>query len=109
MTRLPLAVCVLGCAFSAYAQVSVRASASKARLVNGKTTISLALSNTAAKPLDVIILLEWLGPDDKRHDFARTATPVVPGNSSVELVLPLSDKFDPLLERLRYEIQPGSL
>jgi len=85
----------------------MRESVTKARLVDGKTTISLGLSNTAPKPLDAIILLEWVGPDDKRHDFARRATPVAPGDSSLDIALPLSDKFDPLLERLLYEIQPG--
>jgi MG2 domain len=108
MSRLPLAVCALGCAFSASAQVSVREPATTARLVNNKTTISLAVTNTASQPLNVIVLLELLGPDDRRHDFARVATVIAPGDSSLDIPLPLSDQFDPLLERLRYELRPGA-
>ena len=85
MSRLPLAVCALGCAFSASAQVSVREPATTARLVNNKTTISLAVTNTASQPLNVIVLLELLGPDDRRHDFARVTTVIAQGGSSLDI------------------------
>lgn len=101
------AVCALVCAASVLGQVSVREGSTRAHLVDGKTTISLALTNTASKPLEAIVLLEWLDPDDHRDDFARRAAPIPPGESVLEIPLPLSEKFDPLLERLRYEIRPG--
>jgi len=108
MRLLSAAFCALALSAPAFCQISVREEATRAHLVDGKTTISFALRNTESKPLDAIILLEWLGPAGERHGYERRALPIQPGESSAEIPLPLPDKKDPLLERLRYEINPGS-
>jgi hypothetical protein len=93
---------------AAVAQISVREVATRAHLVEGKTSVSLALKNMGAQPLDAIILLEWLGKSGERHAFERRTLAIQPGESSIEFPMPLPPKSDPLFERLIYQINPGA-
>jgi hypothetical protein len=105
--RLPLAVGVLLCSFRALAQVSVVESATRAELVDGHTTISLAVNNRSKQALDVRIGLRWLSPDDKVDAQIWRDASLKPGESAVSIALPLTEKCDALVERLEYEINPS--
>src|SRR5947208_2799712 len=104
MRVLPLAVCALAGSVGVLAQVSVDESSTRARLVEGKTTVSLALRNSLPKSLDAQIELQWLSPGNERLRFERRSVVVTPGSSSVEIRLPLSERYDPLLDRLQYDV-----
>jgi hypothetical protein len=74
----------------------------------GKTTISLALRNAGTQSLDAIVLLEWLGKSGERHAFERRTLAIPPGESAIEVPMPLPRDSDPLFERLVYHINPGA-
>jgi hypothetical protein len=98
-----LAVC-----FTAHAQLSVIESATRARLVNNATSISVALSNQFQKQIAVRIELEWLDTDGARQARALVPYSAPPGKSSVDIALPFQDKHEPLFFRLRYTVSPDA-
>ena len=102
-----LAGCAIAWSFCALAQVTVQESSTRAHLVDGKTTISLALRNGSAAALDTSLELEWLAPDNETRGPQRRKLEVQPGDSVIEVPLPLSEKYDPLFDRLRYHVRPG--
>jgi hypothetical protein len=104
--RLPLAVGVLLCSIRSLAQVSVVESATRAELVDGHTTISLAVNNRSTKALDVSIGLRWLSPADKVDGQTWRNASLPPGESAVSIAHPLSEKCDARVERLEYDLYP---
>jgi P pilus assembly chaperone PapD len=98
--RLSLAVAVSLLSSCAMAQVSVEESATKAELVDGHTTVSLALKNRSTKPLDVQIRLRWLSPKGTVEGETSRNTTLAPGDSAVSISQPLPEKSDPLVEQL---------
>jgi hypothetical protein len=104
--RLSLAVAVLQCSISASAQVSVVEPATRAELVDGHTTISLAVKNGASRALDARIRLRWLSPTGKVDGETSRNASLAPGESAVSIIHPLCEKCDPLLERLEYGLYP---
>ncbi|HEY3739906.1 MAG TPA: MG2 domain-containing protein [Bryobacteraceae bacterium] len=78
----------------------------RAELVDGRTTISLALKNSTSKPVDMRIRLRWLNPAGAVDgEISRNIT-LTPGDSAVSIPHPLPAKCDPLVERLEYELGP---
>src|ERR1700722_20047930 len=98
--RLSLAVAVLLSSICALAQVSVVEPATRAELVGGHTTISLAVKNGASQALDVRIRLRWLSPAGKVDGETLRNASLPPGESAVSILHPLPGKCDPLVERL---------
>jgi hypothetical protein len=89
-------------------QVFVVEPATRAVLVDGQTTISLAMKNDGPSPVDVRINLQWLNPDGHVDlDTLRSAT-LPPGESSVSISHPLPEKSDAIVERLEYRVFPSS-
>jgi hypothetical protein len=106
MKVLPL-VCALAGGAGVLAQVSVDEPSTRAHLVEGKTTVSLALRNSSPQSLDARVELQWLGSGNEKRGFERQSVLVPPGRSSVEIKLPLSEISDPLMNRLQYNVFPG--
>ena len=106
--RLSLAAGVLLWSIHGLAQVSVVEPATRAVLVDGHTTISLAVENRAPKALDVSIRLQWLEPGGKveRETLHNASLPA--GASSVSIAHPLPAECDPLVERLEYDVYPAA-
>ncbi len=102
-----LAGCAIACSFCALAQVTVQESSTRAHLVDGKTTISLAIRNGSTQALHARLELELLAPDNQSRGLERRSPQIQPGDSVIEVPLPLSGKYDPLFDRLRYHIRPG--
>jgi hypothetical protein len=107
MKWLPAAVCGFLCPMGAFAQVTVLETETHAHLVNGETTIALGLRNASGVALSSRIELQWLGPAGEAHGMIRQRAVVSPGDSSLDIPLPLLPKYDPLLDRLRYVVSPG--
>jgi MG2 domain/Macroglobulin domain MG3 len=106
--RIPLAALAVVVCVSARAQIAVDEPGTRAHLVNGRTAVTLALDSRRERPVQALIELQWLGLADQQHGLARVSVIVVPGHSSVEIPMPLSDKVaDPLLDRLRYQLDPA--
>ena len=108
MKLLPIALCTLALSVSGLGQVAVREDATRARLVEGKTTISLALRNTSAAAFGANVSLQWLSPSGTVDRDARQTIAIPPGESVVEMPLPLPEKRDALFERLVWVVSPGS-
>ena len=106
--RLSLAFAVLLCATHAVAQVAVVEPATRAELLDGQTTISLALNNRTSRAIDVRINLQWLNPDGQVDGKAQRDFTLPPGDSAVSIPHPLSAKCDPIVERLEYRVAPSS-
>jgi hypothetical protein len=77
-------------------------------LVDGHTTISLAVKNRAPRTLNVQIELRWLSPGGKVDGKAQRDFTLPPGDSSVSIPHPLCEKCDPMVERLEYLVSPSS-
>ncbi len=106
--RLTLAVGLLLCSVDAVAQVSVVEPATRAVLVDGRTTISLAVRNDASQALDARIRLRWLNPaGEVNGETWRNAT-LPRGESAVSIAHPLCRKCEPMAERLEYAVYPGA-
>src|SRR5579871_941298 len=103
--RLLLAAVLLGSS-CVLAQVSVIEPATHAELVDGHTTISVALKNGLPKAVDAHIRLRWLSPDGKVEGETLRDVSLVPGSSRVSITHPLCEACDPLVERLEYQINP---
>ncbi|MCC7157564.1 MAG: carboxypeptidase regulatory-like domain-containing protein [Bryobacterales bacterium] len=89
------------------AQVSVVEPTTRAELVDGHTTISVALKNATSKTLDVRIRLRWLSPNGVVDgETSRNAT-LPSGASTLSIPHPLREKRDPLVERLQYDLYPA--
>jgi hypothetical protein len=107
--RIPLVALGAALRLCARAQVVVNEADIHAHLVNGHTVMTLALESQQEKPMQAVIELQWLGPANKQHGVARARIMVTPGQSSVEIPMPLSERIsDPLLERLRYQIDAAA-
>jgi hypothetical protein len=91
---------------SALAQISVSEPETRAHLVNGVTTITLPMKNASIKPIAAQIELKWLDPSDKEDARASCKLVLPPGESAVEVPLPLNERTHALQERLLYEITP---
>src|ERR1017187_4652929 len=104
--RSSLAVGVLLCSIHALAQVSVVEPATRAELVDGHTTISLAVNNRAPKALDVRIELRWLSPAGYVDGKMWQNASLPPGASALSIVHSLPKERDPLAERLEYTLSP---
>jgi hypothetical protein len=102
--RLSLAAGVLLWSIHGLAQVSVVEPATRAVLVDGHTTISLAVENRAPKALDVRIRLQWLDPEGKVERETLHSASLPPGASAVSIAHPLPAECDPLVERLDYDV-----
>src|SRR2546425_11445460 len=104
-----LAACALAACATAYAQLSVDETATRAKLVDNATSVSLALTNQFGKPVDVRIDLQWLDTEGVRRGRAQVPYTAPPGKSAADVRLPLTEKDDdPLLYRLRYSVMPDS-
>lgn len=101
------AVCALGVCATAYAQVTVDEGSTRARLVDGHTTVSLSLKNDLPAPIAVSADLEWIDATDARVARARFLYTAPPGNSATDVALPLPADGNALLYRLRYAISPA--
>ncbi len=104
--RLSFAVAVLLYSSRALAQVSVVEPATRAELVNGRTTVSVGLRNGTSKAIDVRIRLRWLSPAGAIDGESSRDATLNPGDSTVPIRHPLSEKCDPLVERLQYDLYP---
>ncbi|HEY1336669.1 MAG TPA: MG2 domain-containing protein [Bryobacteraceae bacterium] len=102
------AACTLVVCAAAHAQIAVEERATRARLADNSTTISLAIQSPFAKPADVRIALEWLDPKDAVRTRAESVWTAPQGLSCVEIPLAIHDGDDPLLYRLRYSIKPNA-
>ena len=95
----------VGCALSA--QVAVREDATAVRLDKAPTTVAVAMRNSSNSLLQAVLTLEWIRPDGKPVATAHRAIELTPGESKVEVALPLPAVGNPLTERLQYRITPG--
>src|SRR4051812_945117 len=89
------------------AQVAVVDSATRAELVDGRTTISVALKNTSTKTQDVRVRLRWLSPTGTIDRETWGNASIRPGDSTLSITHPLDAKSDPLMERLEYGLYPA--
>src|SRR6266498_3893712 len=105
--RLHAVSALVFCA-TASAQITVDESATRAKLVNQSTSVSLAIRNHFAKPIDTRIELEWLDPEGIRRARVQFPFTATPGSSVAETALPLTGKDDPLFYRLRYSVFPDA-
>jgi hypothetical protein len=106
--RLSLAAGALLCSIQAVGQVSVVEPATRAVLVDGHTTISLAFENRAPNGLDVRIRLHWLDAEGKVERETLHSASLPAGASSVSIAHPLPADCDPLVERLDYDVYPDA-
>ncbi|HYZ83696.1 MAG TPA: MG2 domain-containing protein, partial [Bryobacteraceae bacterium] len=106
--RLSTALALFLCSMNALAQLSVVEPATRAVLVDGHTTISLAFNNLGPQTVDVRVSLQWLSPDGQVDGKGQRDVTLPPGNSAVSIPHPLCDKCDPLVERLEYLVSPTS-
>lgn len=103
--RRSIAVVLAFCC-QALAQISVDESATRAELVDGRTSIALALQNSGSTAADVRIRLRWLSPRGAiDRETWRDAT-LAPGSSKLTIPHPLTAKCEPLVERLQYDLYP---
>ncbi len=106
--RISLAALGVGWCVCGRAQVVVNEAGIHAHLVNSKTVVTLALTSQRKQPVRALIELQWLGLASERDEVERARVTLPPGQSSIETPMPLSTKIaDPLLERLRYQIDPA--
>ncbi len=82
-------------------------SATRAHLVSGATAITLPITNAFDKPVQARVSLRWLGPDDAEHGRAIEVVDLKPGKSVLTIALPLNEKYEPLDDRLLYEVEPS--
>lgn len=99
-----LCVCFVSCAVSA--QVVVREEATAVHLAKA-TTVAVEIANSSTSPLQAVVTLEWVSPEDKPDITARRTIVLDPGDSKIEIPLPLAATNNPLTERLRYNVIPG--
>lgn len=106
--RLLGALCAftVGCTLSA--QVAVREDATFASVAKTPATVSVGLKNSSTEPLQAVLTLEWIPPEGKPHVTTHRTMELNPGESSLEVPLPLSPDDNPLTERLRYQLSPSS-
>jgi hypothetical protein len=105
--RILTAIALLACC-SARAQLLVDEDATRARLVNGKTAVSLALDNRSDRAVAVRIDLEWVNPKGSIRSFWLLHQIVPPGKSTAGAGLPVREKDDWLFYRLRYSVTPDT-
>ncbi|HEX4167552.1 MAG TPA: hypothetical protein VHZ55_18960 [Bryobacteraceae bacterium] len=84
------------------AQVAVREDATVVRLAKAPTTVTVGIRNSSNSPLQAVLTLEWIPPEGKPDLTVRRAIDLNPGESKIEVPLPLSAAGNPLTERLRY-------
>lgn len=89
------------------AQVAVREDATVVRLAKGPTTVAVGMRNSSNSPLQAVVMLEWLPPEGRPDATVRRAIDLTPGESKIEVPLPLPAAGDPLTERLRYRVTAG--
>ncbi len=90
------------------AQVAVREDATFVSVTKAPATVSAGLTNSSAEPLEAVLTLKWISPEGKADLTTRRTIEVKPGDSKVEVPLPLPAEGNPLTERLRYELSPDS-
>lgn len=78
------------------------------RLAKAPTTASIAIENSTNTPLQAILIVQWIPPVGRPDASARRVVEVNPGQSQIELPLPLPATGNPLTERLRYQLAPGA-
>lgn len=91
---------------SAFAQISVDESATRARLVNNGTTVSLAIDNRLGKPVDTRIDLQWLDPAGANRGQAQHTFTAPPGASTLDVPLTPGTTGNQLFYRLHYTVSP---
>jgi hypothetical protein len=94
-------------AVCAFAQITVDETATRARLVNGVTTVSLALKNSAPQAVQTEIELEWLDTKGARCRTASLRHSAPPGVSAAVAALGLKPEYDVAFWRLHYKVQPS--
>lgn len=99
--------CVFLVSCTMFAQVSVREESTTARLGARQTTVSLAVTNASGSPLEAVLRLEWMNPGGMPDAKTRRVVQLNPGESDIEIPLPLHTAGDPLMERLYYQVNPG--
>src|SRR5580704_16852567 len=102
-----LAACVVLCA-AAHAQLTVDEHATRARLVDGATAVSVALQNSFARSVDIRVQLEWIDTKDQLRQRAQLTRTVPAGHSTIDAALPIHDGNDALFYRLRYLVSPAA-
>ncbi len=108
LMRVLLAVTavVVSCV-SVEAQVSISESGIRARLVDGTTTITLPVRNAFQAGVEARLDLRWLAPNNKEDGEATRTLVLAPGDSTVEIALPIGAKVNPHQERLSYRVRPS--
>ena len=106
MPRWAFAACALVICTCVRAQISVDETATRARLVNGSTTVTVAIQNALSTPAEGRVDLEWLDPDGVALIQGHAVATFPPGNSPVDVKLGLPRQRDPLFLRLRYRLMP---
>lgn len=108
MPRWQIAACALVVCTCVRAQVAVEEDETRARLVNGFTTVAVAIRNFAAKSFEGRVDLEWLDTAgaERNKGFALATFP--PGRSVVDIPLRIPTPAKPLFYRLRYRVMPGA-
>jgi len=79
----------------------------RAHQIDGVTTIALPVENQLKGLVEARVDLAWLSPKNKIDARAEKTLMLAPGQTAIELPLPLSKKMEPLTERLQYSIKPN--
>lgn len=108
MPRWTLAACAFVVCVPIRAQISVDESSTRATLVNGATTVGVAVRSTLTKPVEGRVDLEWLDTDGAVRSLAHATATFPPGASSVLVKLPIPSTGNPLFYRLRHRVMPGA-
>ena len=90
------------------AQVAVREDATFARVTKTPATVSVGVKNSSTGPLQAVLTLEWIPPEGKPDVTTRRTIELNPGESNLEVPLPLPAAGNTLTERLRYRLSPSS-
>jgi hypothetical protein len=101
LTAFALVVCS-----AAHAQLFVDEASTRARLVDGKTSVSLAIDNQSGRAVAVRINLEWVDPSDSVRSAWQLVQTVPGGKSTANAALPLKEGDAALFYRLRYSVWP---
>ena len=100
-----LCILLVSCALSA--QVSVREHSTTVHLAKAPTTVSIALTNSGGAELEAVVALGWVRPEVEPKITIRRTVQLKPGESKIEIPLPLPAVGNPLTERLFYRVVPG--
>ena len=105
--RILTAIALVACC-TARAQLLVDEAHTRAMLVNGKTSVSLALDNESGRAVAARIDLEWVDPKDSIRSAWQLHQTVPPGKSAADAGLPVQEKDAALFYRLRYSVSPDT-